>query len=185
MAILTYNMHVSLDGFIEDPTGSLDFSMPDDETHSFSNRQTEATAAFLFGRRLYDAMEDYWTDPARADGDDVEAEFARLYVDTPRIVFSDTLDSVADGCRLVRSVDAVAEVQRLKRETEGTLAVGGAALAESLVDEIDQYEVILVPTILGGGKPYFPVGHRLALVLEEQRVFQAAGWVYLRYSVSR
>ncbi|OZC70748.1 deaminase [Rhodococcus sp. 06-470-2] len=185
MAILTYNMHVSLDGFIENSAGSLDFSVPDEESHRFSNRQTEATTAFLFGRRLYEAMEDYWTDPLRAEGDDVEAEFARLYVDTPRIVFSDTLDSVADGCRLVRSADAVAEVKRLKRETEGTLAVGGAALADSLVDEIDQFEVILLPTILGGGKPYFPVGHHLDLTLAEQKVFAESGWLYLRYSVSR
>ncbi|MCJ0895261.1 dihydrofolate reductase family protein [Rhodococcus sp. ARC_M5] len=185
MAILTYNMIVSLDGYVEDSAGSLDYAMPDAETHRFFNRQTEETAAFLFGRRMYEAMEDFWTDAARADGEDIEAEFARLYVDTPRIIFSDTLDSVADGCRLVRSVDAVAEVQRLKRETAGTLAVGGAALAESLVDEIDQYEVILLPTILGGGKPYFPVGQHLDLVLDEHRVFAASGWVYLRYSVSR
>ncbi|QII04714.1 deaminase [Rhodococcoides fascians A25f] len=185
MAVLTYNMIVSLDGFVEDSAGSLDYAMPDAETHRFFNRQTEETAAFLFGRRMYEAMEDFWTAPERADGEDIEAEFARLYVDTPRTVFSDTLDSVADGCRLVRSADAVAEVQRIKRETEGTIAVAGAALAKSLVDEIDQFEVILLPTILGGGKPYFPVGQHLDLALEEHRVFAASGWVYMRYSVSR
>ena len=101
------------------------------------------------------------------------------------MIFSDTLTAVSDGCRLVRSADAVAEVERLKRETEGTLAVGGAELAASLVDSIDQYEVILVPTILGGGKPYFPVGHRLDLVLEEQKHFPSTGWMYLRYRVVR
>lgn len=63
--------------------------------------------------------------------------------------------------------------------------MGGAALAESLVDEIDQFEVILLPTILGGGKPYFPVGHHLDLTLAEQKVFAESGWLYLRYSVSR
>ena len=52
MAILTYNMHVSLDGYIEDPAGRIDFSVPDEEAHRFSNQQTEATSAFLFGRRL-------------------------------------------------------------------------------------------------------------------------------------
>lgn len=185
MAILTYNMHVSLDGYIEDPAGSLDFSMPDEESHRFSNRQTEATSTFLFGRRLYEAMEDFWTDPERADGDPVEAEFAELYKATPRVIFSDTLTSVADGCRLVRSADAVAEVERLKRETEGTLAVGGAALAASLIDSIDQFELIVVPTILGGGKPYFPADHHLDLVLEEQKHFPSTGWMYLRYTVVR
>ncbi|MDI9896311.1 dihydrofolate reductase family protein [Rhodococcus sp. IEGM 1381] len=185
MAILTYNVIVSLDGYVEDSAGSLDYAMPDEETHRFFNGQTKATAAFLFGRRMYEAMEDFWTAPERANGEDIEAKFARLYVDTPRTVFSDTLDSVADGCRLVRSADAIAEVQRLKRETEGTLAVAGAALAASLVDHIDQFEVTVLPTILGGGKPYFPVGHHLDLTLEEQRHFTQSGWMYLRYSVSR
>lgn len=83
MAILTYNLHVSLDGYIEDPDGSLDYSMPDEESHRFSNRQTVETSVFLFGRRLYEAMEDYWTDPERAAGDPVEAEFAELYKATP------------------------------------------------------------------------------------------------------
>lgn len=46
----------------------------------------------------------------------------------------------------------------MKRETEGTLAVAGASLAASLFDSIDQFELIVVPTILGGGKPYFPWG---------------------------
>jgi dihydrofolate reductase len=185
MAIVTYNLHVSLDGYIEDPDGSLDYSMPDEESHRFSNRQTVETSVFLFGRRLYEAMEDYWTDPERAAGDPVEAEFAELYKATPRVVFSDTLTSVPDGCRLVRSVDAVAEVERMKRETGGTLAVAGASLAASLFDSIDQFELIVVPTILGGGKPYFPVGHRLNLVLEEQRHFPTSGWMYLRYRVVR
>ena len=130
-------------------------------------------------------MEDFWIDPVRASGDAVEAEFAELYRATPRVVFSDTLTSVRDGCRLVRSVDAVAEVERLKGQTDGTLAVGGAALAASLVHLIDQFEVIVLPKILGGGKRYFPVGHDLDLVLEEQRHFSTSGWIYLRYSVSR
>ncbi len=106
MGILTYGMHVSLDGYIEDPAGSIDFSAPDEEVHRVANRQAKNTSAYLLGRGLYEMMEEFWTDPERADGGEVEAEFARAYTDTPRIVFSDTLDSVPDGCRLVRSADA-------------------------------------------------------------------------------
>ena len=94
--------------------------------HRFANRQTREVAAFLFGRGLYEVMEEFWTAPERADGHEVEAEFAREYAVTPRIVFSDSLESVAPGCRLVRRADAVEEVVRLKRETEGELSVGGA-----------------------------------------------------------
>jgi dihydrofolate reductase len=183
MGKLGYSMHISLDGYIEDATGSFAFSQPDEEVHRFSNAQARDTAGFLFGRRLYELMEDFWTSPERADGDEVEAEFAREYVATPRIIFSDSLESVPDGCRLVRSADSAAEVEKLKRETDGWLSLGGASLAASLVDQIDEFCPIVAPVIVGGGKPYFPSGHRLDLTLIEQRVFEASRWTFARYRV--
>ena len=83
MGPLSYTMSISLDGYIEDVTGSIAFSEPDEEVHRFANQQTRETAAFLFGRGLYEVMEEYWTAPERADGDEVEAEFAREYTATP------------------------------------------------------------------------------------------------------
>lgn len=180
MGILGYTMNISLDGYIEDTAGGIDFSEPDEEVHRFANQQTRDTAAFLFGRGLYEVMEDYWTSPERADGPEVEAEFARLYVATPRIVFSDSLTSVAPGCRLVRRADAVDEVVRLKEATDGDLAVGGAGLAASLLDLVDEFRPSVVPAFLGGGTPYFPLGADLRLRLVEQRTFRS-GTVYLRY----
>src|ERR1700712_2291455 len=136
MGTLYFPMTISLDGYVEDRTGSLAFGVPDEEVHRFHNQQVHETAAFLFGRGLYDVMEEFWTAPERADGGDVEAEFAREYIATPRIIFSDSLESVPPGCRLVRRADAVYEVPRLKRETDGPLAVGGPGLAASLLDLI-------------------------------------------------
>jgi dihydrofolate reductase len=181
MGTLSYAMSISLDGYIEDPTGSIAFSEPDEEVHRFANQQARETAAFLFGRGLYDVMEDFWTAAERADGHEVEAEFAREYTATPRIVFSDSLTSVAPGCRLVRRADAVEEVTRLKEETDGDLAVGGAGLAASLLDLIDEFRLSVVPAFVGGGKPYVPLGADLRLRLVEQRAFRS-GTVYLRYA---
>ena len=124
--------------------------------------------------------DDEWTAPERADGHEVEAEFAREYAATPRIVFSDSLESVAPGCRLVRRADALDEVVRLKKETDGDLSVGGAGLAASLLDLIDEFRPMVVPAFSGGGKPYFPLGADLRLRLVEQRTFRN-GTVYLRY----
>lgn len=180
MGTLSYTMTISLDGYIEDPTGAIAFSDPDEEVHRFANQQVRETAAFLFGRGLYDVMEEFWTSPERADGSEVEAEFAQLYVATPRIVFSDSLGSVAPGCRLVRRADAVDEVVRLKKETDGDLAVGGAGLAASLLDLIDEFRPRVVPAFTGGGKPYVPLGADLRLRLVEQRAFRS-GTVHLRY----
>lgn len=180
MGTLSYTMTMSLDGYVEDATGSIAFSEPDEEVHRFANQQARETAAFLFGRGLYDVMEEYWTAPERADGHPVEAEFAREYVATPRIVFSDSLESVAPGCRLVRRADAVDEVLRLKQETDGDLAVGGPGLAASLLDLVDEFRPRVVPAVLGRGTPYFPRGADLRLRLVEQRTFRC-GTVALRY----
>ncbi|MCX6464980.1 MAG: hypothetical protein NTW05_15545, partial [Pseudonocardiales bacterium] len=54
MGILGYTMSTSLDGYVEDPTGGIDFTAPDEEVHRFANEQARGTAAFLFGRGLYD-----------------------------------------------------------------------------------------------------------------------------------
>ncbi len=181
MGRLIYSFGVSLDGYVADADGGFGWSAPAPDAHRISNEQTRKAAAFLFGRRLYELMEGYW--PAAAERDDVpevEAEFARLYVETPRIVFSDTLAEVGTGARLVRSADAVAEVRRLKREA-GDLAVGGAALAASLFDEIDEFRLLVHPVVVGGGTPFFPVGrpHR-PLALAESRTLDG-GVLYLRY----
>jgi dihydrofolate reductase len=181
MGKVLYSMSVSLDGYIEDANGSIDFSAPGEDVHRHANELARQSAAFLFGRRLYEVMEEFWTTAARRnDLPEVEAEFARLYVQTPRIVFSDTLESVAEGVRLVRSKDAVAEVTRLKRETDGELDLGGPGLASSLVDLIDEFRLVVVPVVVGGGKSYFPPGKQLNLRLAEHRTFES-GAVYLRY----
>ena len=185
MGTLSYGMNTSLDGYVEDATGGFEWAAPDDEVHRFANEQTEQAAALLFGRRMFETMDEFWSSPERADGGEVEAEFARAYVATPRIVFSDTLTSVPDGCRLVRSADAVSEVKRLKEETDGVLSVAGPGLAAALADQLDELVPFVVPAVAGGGKPFLPPGHRFDITLVEHRVFEASGWALLRYRVNR
>lgn len=182
MGDVIYSMGMSLDGYIEDSEGGFAFSGPDDEVHRLANEEAREAAAFLYGRRLYEVMEGYWTTAAQQpDVPEIEAEFAQAYVQTPRIVFSDTLDSVPEGCRLVRSSEAVAEVTRLKQQTQGHLGLGGATLAASLIDLIDEFRIWVNPVAVGGGKPFFPVGReQLHLRLAEHRAF-ASGALYLRY----
>ena len=182
MARVVFSFITSLDGYIEDGQGSFEFAMPDPEMHEAANEQALAAAAFLFGRRLYETMEEPWM--AAAARDDLpreQAEFAQAYVATPRYVFSDTLESVPDEVTLVRSGDARDVVTRLKGELGGELAVGGAGLAASLLDLIDEFRLFVVPVAVGGGKPFFPAGSRLRLRLIEHRTF-ASGGLYLRYA---
>jgi dihydrofolate reductase len=181
-----YSMGMSLDGYVEDVDGSIAFAAPDDEVHRLANEQTREAAALLYGRRLYEVMEGYWPAVAKqSDVPGIAAEFAEAYVQTPRIVFSDTLDSVSAGCRLVRSSEAVAEVRRLKQETQGHLGLGGATLAASLIDLIDEFRIWVNPVAVGGGKPFFPAARgQLRLRLAEHRAFPS-GALYLRYRRAR
>ncbi len=182
MGKVIYTMGASLDGYVEDPSGSIAFTAPDEDVHRLANEQAREASAFLYGRHLYELMEAFWPAAARRDDlPEVEAEFAKAYVETPRIVFSDTLESVSDGARLVRRSDAVAEVTRLKDETESHLGLGGPGLAASLLDLVDEFRLWVNPVAVGGGKPFFPAGAReLRLRLAEHRAFPS-GAVYLRY----
>lgn len=183
MAKLVYSMSTSLDGYIEDRDGSFAFSVPDDALHAHANEETRGTTAFLFGRRLYEVMEEPWREiAARDDAPEVEAEFARLYLSIPRYVFSDTLDAVPDGCTLVRSADAQATVVRLKQDLDGELGIGGAGLAASMAGLLDEVRVRMMPSVVGGGRPVLAVADRLDLELVEHKVFDS-GAVFLRYVV--
>src|SRR4051794_18575999 len=148
---LIYSMGVSLDGFIADRNGSIDWSAPSAELHRFHNEQARTTGTELYGRRLYETMRFWETreeDPAASE---VERDFARIWKATPRVVFSTTLDAVCEPARLVRD-EAVEEVARLKREDgDGDLAVGGAGLAASLVRAglVDELRPFVYPVVLG------------------------------------
>jgi dihydrofolate reductase len=182
MRKLIYSMGVSLDGFIAGRDGEIDWTAPDEELFRFHIQQTRELGAHLCGRRLYEEML-YWEtadeNPSLAQH---ELEFARIWKDMPKIVFSKTLEKVAGNARLVR--DGVAdEVVKLKEQPGNDLAVGGAGLASSLIELnlIDDYRLFVSPVVLGGGTPYFPaLDERIELELVETRSF-GSRVVYVRY----
>ncbi len=186
MGKLIYSMSVSLDGFVESPSHSLDWMDIDEELHTFFNDQSREISASLYGRRMYELMFGYWpmaeADPAAAPA---EVEFAGIWKRIPRIVFSTTLDQVDPGSRLVRS-DAVEEVARLKAQPGSNMDVGGPTLASSLMRAglIDEYRLFVHPMILGAGTPFFAaLDAPIALKLLETRTF-GSGVVYLRYETA-
>jgi dihydrofolate reductase len=182
MRKLIYPMGVSLDGFIAGPGGEIDWSAPDEELHRFHNEQTRKLGAHLLGRRLYEEMVYWETADENPSASDYELEFARIWKEMPKIVFSKTLEKVAGNARLVR--DGIAEeVARLKQQPGKDLAVGGAGLASTCMKLglIDEYQLFLSPVVLGGGTPYFPsLDERINLELVETRTF-GSRVVYVRY----
>jgi dihydrofolate reductase len=117
----------------------------------------------------------YWETPEATDPDrpDYVIEFARIWRDLPKVVFSETLDSVEGKTRIAERGPAE-ELAALREQSEGHLAVGGAGLASAFMklDLIDEYRLFVAPVVLGGGTPFFaPVEGKLELELVETRVF--------------
>jgi dihydrofolate reductase len=184
MRKLIFSMTVSLDGFIADSKGEIDWSAPDEELHRFHNDQTRELGAHLLGRRLYETMV-YW-ETADDEPGSVGDEFARIWRDLPKIVFSSTLEEVEGNARLARG-GLAEEVERLKQEPGKDVGIGGAGLASSMMELglIDEYRLFVSPVVLGGGTPYFPpLDDRLKLELVETRTF-GSRVVYVRYQRER
>jgi dihydrofolate reductase len=181
---VVYSMSVSLDGFVETPDRSLDWVIVDEELHRLFNEQARETGTSLYGRRLYELMSDYWptadADPAIPD---YMAEFARIWRDKPKVVFSKTLDKVVWNSRLVRD-NIPEEVARLREEPGNDMELGGPNLAATFMrlDLIDEYRLFVQPVVLGAGTPFFPsLDSKINLRLVETRKF-ASGVVYVRYA---
>ena len=179
---LIYSMGVSLDGFIAGTDGDIDWSAPDEELHRFHNQCARELGVHLLGRRLYEVMR-YWETAAEgASLPQPELEFAHIWKQLPKIVFSSTLEEVEGNTRLAEEGPAEA-VATLKRKPGGDVAVGGAGLASALIGLglIDEFRMFVSPVLLGGGTPYFPARtERLDLELLESRTF-GSRVVYLRY----
>ena len=187
MRRLIYSMSVSLDGFVETRDHKIDWGFVDEELHAFFNEQSRGLGAFLHGRRMYELMAAYWPTADTIPGQTaVELDFARIWKDTPKIVFSRTLDKVEWNSRLARE-SVTDEIQKLKAQPGGDLGIGGANLASTCIrlGLIDEYHLFVNPVVLGGGTPFFPpLDTPLKLRLLETRTFNA-GVVYLRYEAER
>jgi dihydrofolate reductase len=184
---LIYNLNMSLDGFVEGVDHGLDWSVVDDELHTWFNDRSRSLDAELYGRRIYELMAAYWpgveSDPAVTD---TEREFARIWTAMPRFVFSTTLKSVMPGCRLVEG-DVADRLAEIRSEFPGDIGVAGATLASAFIERglVDEYRLVVHPVILGAGTRFFPaLEDRIGLRLRETHTF-GSGVVYLGYEAVR
>jgi dihydrofolate reductase len=179
MRTVIYSMSMSLDGYVNAPDGSFDWSVPDAELHQFHNDRVRAQTVQLCGRRLYEVMR-YW-DQEDATWGPVERDFAEVWEALPKIVFSSTLAAADLGPNARLATGSVAD--EVRAIEDGNVGVGGATLAAALAREdlIDEYCVFICPVLVGGGTPYFATGvAQTPLTIADQRTF-AGGVTHLRY----
>lgn len=178
---LLYSMNVSVDGFIADRDGRFDWTVPSDEQFRFHVEQVGELGGYLLGRRLYETMLVWETDPSIRVNEDTDA-FADRWAAIPKVVFSRTLESVEGNARLAeRSV--AEEVAAALGATDEDVSIGGANLAAAALELglIDELRMLRHPVILGDGTPFLaPRTEEVRLDLIETRTF-GSRVVYERY----
>ncbi len=185
MAQLIYLAITSLDGYIEDADGKFDWAAPSEEVHAFVNDLARAAGTFLYGRRMYETMAVWETDPTLGADPGVMADFAGIWQAAEKVVYSTTLSPPAPTTRTrIEPRFDPDTVRELKASAERDLMIGGAGLAAEAFRAglIDEYQLFLAPVAVGAGKPALPGDVRLDLELLDQRSF-ANGTAYLRYRV--
>jgi dihydrofolate reductase len=179
--MLIYSMGVSLDGFIADRAGEFGWSVPSDEQFRFHLEQVTELGSYLCGRRLYETMLVWETEPSLRN-DELRTAFADAWCALPKVVFSRTLDSVQGNARLA-DAPVAEEVVAALSATDKAVAIGGAGLAAAAIDLglVDELRPFRNPIIVGGGTPFLPpITKNIPLQLVETRTF-GSRVIYERY----
>src|ERR687885_592105 len=183
--MLIYSMGVSVDGFIADREGAFAWTVPSEELFGFHLAQVRELGAYLLGRRLYETMLVWETDPSMRE-DALDAAFADVWCAIPKIVFSRTLDSVQGNARLAEA-SLAEEAAAALDATDKDVAIGGAGLAAEAIELglVDELRMFRYPVVVGGGTPFLPpVTEDIRLELVETRTF-GSRVIYERYGRAR
>jgi dihydrofolate reductase len=179
--MLIYSMSVSVDGFIADREGAFGWTAPEEELFRFHLAEVRKLGGFLIGRRLYETMLVWETDPSLRDNE-LGAAFADVWCAIPKTVFSRTLDSVQGNARLAEA-SVAEEVAAALEATDKDVEIGGAGLAAAAIELglVDELRMFRNPIVVGGGTPYLPpVTEDVRLDLIETRTF-GSRVIYERY----
>ena len=184
MAKLIYSAITSLDGYTADEDGSFDWAAPDEEVHSFVNDLERPVGTYLYGRRMYEVMAPWETDPTLATQSPVMREFAEIWQAADKIVYSKTLQTVSSTrTRIERDFNPEA-VRQMKARAGRDILVGGPDLAAQAIKArlVDEWHLFFAPIVVGGGKQSLPNNVRVKLELLDERRF-GNGMVYLNYRI--
>ena len=183
--MLIYSMSVSVDGFIADRAGAFGWTLPIEEQFRFHIAQTRELGGYLCGRRLYETMLPWETDPSMRDNE-LGAAFADVWCAIPKVVFSRTIDSVQGNARLAEA-SVAEEAAAALDATDKDVSIGGAGLAAAAIELglVDELRMFRYPVVVGGGTPFLPpVTEDVPLDLIETRTF-GSRVIFERYGRAR
>ena len=183
MPHLIYIANLSIDGYTEDMEGKFDWiDHPDEEGFRLITNLLRATGTHLYGRRMYETMMVWETDPNLAAESPLRRDFAEIWQAADKIVYSRTLEAVSTRKTQIERNFNPTVIRQLKEAVEQDILIGGPELAAHAFRAglIDECHLFLTPIIVGGGKQSLPDNVRLELELLEERRF-GSGVVFLRY----
>jgi dihydrofolate reductase len=185
MAKLIYIANTSLDGYCEDRDGGIDFGAPDEEYFGLINELERPVGAYLYGRRMYEAMV-YWETAPISDQPSWVADFTNIWRSADKFVFSKTLESVASARTTLEREFNVEAIRQMKSHTTYDFTVGGPDLAAQAFGAglVDECHLFFWPLVLGSGKPALPRHGRLDLQLLNERRSRR-GVVHLHYRLAQ
>ncbi|MBG0740993.1 dihydrofolate reductase family protein [Paeniglutamicibacter antarcticus] len=182
MAKLIYSGITSLDGYTADRDGNFDWSMPDEEVHTFINNLERPIGTYLLGRKMYQIMTFWEAVPNLQDQPLFVQDFAAVWRAAEKVVFSTTLGAVSSARTRIEANFDPGMIRRLKARADADISVGGPELAGHAIRAglVDEYQRFITPWVVGGGTRFLPRDVALRLELIDQHRF-ANGVVYVRY----
>jgi dihydrofolate reductase len=178
---LIYSMGVSVDGFVADRDGRFAWTAPSEDQFRFHLAQVRQLGGVLCGRRLYETMLVWETDPSLREKE-LDAAFADAWAAIQKVVFSRTLEAVHGNARLAEA-SVAEEVAAALGATDKDVEIGGAELAAQAIELglVDELRLFRNPVVVGGGTPFLPpVSTYIGLDLLETRTF-GSRVIYERY----
>jgi dihydrofolate reductase len=149
---------ITLDGYVADKNGGLDFFGSDTKySDADQSKFLETVDTILLGRKTYELFIEFW--PNATNDQEVIADQLNTI---PKIVVSNTLQTAPWGnwnpAQILRG-DVVGEIKKLKlQEGKNIILWGSISLAENLINEnlVDEYHLQVCPILLGEGRTLFP-----------------------------
>ena len=158
MSKLIYFMPMSLDGFIAGESDRMDRSVPDEEVFAIINDLHRPIGTYLYGRKNYETMAVWETPDVMPDRTAAIMDFAQIWQAAEKVVYSKSLETISTSkTRLEREFEPQA-IRDLKAQLPHDITVAGPNLAAQAIQAglVDEYQLLVVPVVLGGGKRVLP-----------------------------
>jgi len=186
MRKLKLQVQISVDGYVAGPRGELDWMTweRDEKLIKLVNDLTDSSSTIILGRKMTDGFMNYWEGAVKKGPENPEFTFAKKMVDTPKVVFTKTLDKSPWTNTTLAKGNLADEIAKLKKQEGKDIVVyGGAGFVSSLIKEnlIDEFNFFVNPVMIGKGMRIFDLLGRREKLTSLGATGYSEGIYVLRY----